>query len=174
MTILGLVSRLSPIGAFFITNFGFAVSAYLLVMAMARPTPNPLNALSSVIAMIFFLGWPTIVALTLRKNAAHLGVNSKKLVLSVFVGALVAHGVLVQLLWAQPSSDESFTALATVTWILGFIGPLYLMGVASSSLAGFDKTRSATIETWIGTFILFACLPIGVIFIQRRLRKLIA
>ena len=162
---------LSPAVAFVLINSGLVIGSAIWIRAMAGPTQSVLFVFSRLVSALFFLGWPTLVAVFLLR---HYGIGSDgglRLVLLAFVGALVAHGC-VWLLWVIPDGDPVWVALATVTWILGFMGPIYLLIYASRALVMAETGKPVPLDRWLGTLLLFLCLPIGVIFIQRRVRKI--
>jgi hypothetical protein len=93
-------------------------------------------------------------------------------IILVFIGVLIAHGALVQLLWTNVGGGLLWNVIAALAWVLGFAGPLYLLGLASYLMVRAEENRHVAPDRWIGTFLLFLVLPIGIVLIQRRIRRL--
>jgi len=59
-------------------------------------------------------------------------------------------------------------------WLAGFCSPLYIMWAAARGLVRAEAGQAVPLIRVIGTFFMFAFLPFGIYFLQRRVRRLAA
>ena len=76
----------------------------------------------------------------------------------------------VQLLVESGPAGRGFLI---VVWPFVVAAPLYVCWVAARSLVSAEEGRRLTWDRNVGTFFLFYLFPIGILFIQMRLRRLL-
>ena len=71
-----------------------------------------------------------------------------------------------------PRDNVVFFAVALLAWGLGFLGPLYIFWTAARVLVEMEEQSRVSVDRTVGTFLLFFFLPIGILFLQRRIQRM--
>ncbi len=162
--------RLHPILAFLLL-VGLGLSVLPLMRLGPVETTFPL-AVAAVALVIF--GYMVSVALGLAALLPE-RVRVKRLrLLGVFAFAVVFDFFGLRILQLLAEGDPLERGVLMILWLLGVAAPLYICGIASRSLVAAEQGREFSRGRCVGTFLLFYLLPIGIIFIQTRLRRLLA
>lgn len=123
-------------------------------------------------ALVFF-GYMVLVALGLATLLPE-RVRVKRLrLLGVFAFAVVIDFFALRIFQFLVEGDPVERGFLMILWMLGVAAPFYICGVASRSLVMAEHGPQFSRGRGIGTFFLFYFLPIGIIFIQTRLRRLL-
>lgn len=137
---------------------------------------GPLEIVFPMAIVIFAstcFGYMVLVALGLASLFPE-SVRVKRIkLLSVFGFTVIfcLFGLRIMMLMAE--SDPVDRGFLLVLWFLGVAAPLYICWVAARSLVAAEEGHRLKWDRNIGTFLLFYFLPIGLIFIQMRLRRLL-
>ena len=159
--------RLRPVFAFLLVNTGFAIS--MVVRGSGASDASGFTA--SFIAAVVLIGWPAIIVeglSTIRPDVGH-----PARVWLAFLCTLVVQAVLIPLLMNATGDYWYWNVIAAVTWLLGFFAPLYVIWSASNLLITLEEHHPASVNQSIGTFLMLFFLPVGVFFLQKRVRRLL-
>ncbi len=177
--IVGRVARLHPLLAL-IAMFGVIVvaeTAGIVVAGFVEPDVFPpasmaYIAVTTAISGVFYMGYPVAIAIhVLRTVGPVTQVKPARLAAAALL-MLAAH-VTAHIMGIGPWPDgPGFVILGSMAWLAGFASPLYIMGTAARGLVYAEEGHAVAFNRAIGTFFMFAFLPLGIYFLQRRLRRL--
>ena len=161
--------ELRPALACLIVNCGVVAHASLTSFGYE----NPILWGLIVIPAIPLFAWPCIVVSVLR-DLHGIQVRAKpRRLWTVFFGAVVAHACLVPILMVLPREDVVFMMLTFFTWVVGFLGPIYIFWIAARVLVELEERQRSSTDRIFGTFLMYFFLPVGIYFIQRRVQKML-
>lgn len=160
--------RLRPVLAFLVVNSGFAISTAMRGLGTSEVS----SITASFIAALVLVGWSAMIVDRLSRTFEAVGHPAR--VWLAFLCTLAAHVILFPILTNSSADSWYWGAMAAVTWSLGFFGPLYVIWSASSLLVTIEERRPASIDRSIGTFLMLFFLPVGVLFVQKRVRRLMS
>jgi len=131
--------------------------------------------LATFLLMLVCLGWHVLVCFRLKHEFNQL-VRVNESVLLVCLAYLLMIGLFAPVMGLVVESHPSRLANILVGLALGFglLCHLFIVWSATKSLIAAERDPSASVMQFIGTFLLFYYLPIGIVFVQRRFRKVLA
>lgn len=166
--ILERVIGLRPFTAFLAINVGVIAHASLTSFGYSNPAYWGLVVLP---AMPVF-AWPCIAVSDLRDRYGTAVRAQPNRLWAALAGVFVAHSCLVPILAMLPRDNVVFFAVALLAWGLGFLGPLYIFWTAARVLVEMEEQSRVSVDRTVGTFLLFFFLPIGILFLQRRIQRM--
>ena len=176
--IVGWIARLHPLLALVAVIGGIVLGRVVGIVAAWLIEPDvfaPVSALSVVVgtpvAVVFVIGYPVAVAIHVLRThgpvtrVRPMGIAAALLVmLPAFATAMV--------FFASPGSHGTGFAIAvTVAVFVWLAGLFYILWTAARGLVQAERGRT-TLDRVIGTFFMFYLLPLGIYFLQRRVRRL--
>ena len=176
--IVGWIARLHPLLALVAVIGGIVLGRVVGIVAAWLIEPDvfaPVSALSVVVgtpvAVVFVIGYPVAVAIHVLRThgpvtrVRPMGIAAALLVmLPAFATAMV--------FFASPGSNGTGFAIAvTVAVFVWLAGLFYILWTAARGLVQAERGRT-TLDRVIGTFFMFYLLPLGIYFLQRRVRRL--
>ena len=164
------VVALHPLLAFALLIVGIAMAG--LVGSLVPPDAS--FGAANAVFVFFLTGWPTLVSLHLSRVFGGAARVNSTLVIASFAYVVVANFFVVSILNNLPSGSWPLTLVSAVAWGLGLLCPLYMMWSAARALTSVEEGKQVPANRYIGTFALFFFLPVGIFFIQQRLRKVLS
>jgi len=163
------VINLDAFPAFLIVVGGLLLAGLLGVLVPDRFSLAVTNATAAVV----YLGWPLLVGMAAEKRAGRRGGRTRAVASICFpyvVGFHVVAGILLM---------DGIDHLAKSTWITFLVfwtfavaATLYLLWFGARTLVATEEKRSVRLDQYLGTLFEFLVLPIGVLFLQKRVRAL--
>jgi len=156
-----LLMKISPTAA--VLLIGVWISIAVAVGSLA-PERYSLAAAAGLIGLLYF-GWPHLVATALAPPSR----DDKTGILTLaWVGAVVAN-VLAPTLTASAAAAHWLSALVSLG---GLACAVALMWTASIRMVAREERSHPRADRCVGTLLLFLFLPLGVAFLQRRIRAI--
>lgn len=177
--IVGRIARLHPALALLLVVGGFVLARIVGIAAAMLFEPDafaPASILSvlvgTVIAIVIFIGYPVAVAVhVLRTHGAVTGVRPARMAAALLV--MLPAFVLALAFFAEPGRPGTASAITVNIAVLAWLGGVfYILWTAARGLVQAEDGRAVAFNRVIGTFFLFWFLPLGIYFLQRRVRRL--
>ena len=119
---------------------------------------------------VFFYGYPLCVGAAIERLRDR---RNSRACMVALIGCLWAFVAQVLLLLLPPQSNPLVRLLVFVCILPGFVAPPYIVWFGANRLAAAELRRSVRLDHYLGALLLFAFLPIGSFFLQRRLNRLL-
>lgn len=166
--------RLRPASACLLLN-GWAVGGGIIHVLLIPPT---IYAFFLVVVFLFspFYLWPAVIATGLAKRSWGDGWVEASRIWTAGMGALVLISLPVPLLLGTGLEIETLEATRIMS-ILVFMASfcvLYAFWKTARALVEAEEQKRVPINRVVGTFLQFHFLPIGVIFLQRRVQAILS
>ncbi len=159
---------LHPLVAFVVVMGIWLSLSQLMLMG---PTEMTFSLATAAFAFLI-LGYLVWVALGLAALMPE-RVQVKRLrLLGVFTFAVVFAFFGLRVMQMLVEGNPMERSAMAILWILAAAAPIYVCAVGSRSLVKAEHVGQPGWARSFGTFILFYLLPLGIIFIQMRLRRL--
>ena len=135
------------------------------------PESSPLGPLvRQLVISLFFFGYPLSVGTAIGRLSNLPRSRAGVVALIGFFWVLVAQIAGTAFL-AHPSI--AVRLLVFVCILPGALAPIYILWFGANRLAAAELRRSVRLDHYLGALLLFAFLPIGSFFLQRRLNRLL-
>lgn len=166
--------RLRPARAFLLLN-GWPVGGLIIYVLLLPPT---LYAFFVVVVLAFapLYLWPAVIATGLAKRPWRAGSVEASRIWTAGMGALVLISLPVPLLLGTGLDIETLeaTQIMSILVFLASFCVLYAFWKTARALVEAEEQKRVPINRVVGTFLQFHFLPIGVIFLQRRVRAVLS
>jgi hypothetical protein len=127
------------------------------------------------IAFLTISGWQVLVSFRLKEEFGDLVRIHRK----ILVACLIYFSIFCLFApWLVPyletGQSDFVKALIDIGASLGLLCVLFIIWSATKALIAAERHPHGSVMRFVVTFLLFYCLPFGIIFTQRRLRKVLA
>ena len=164
------VARLGPVPAFAVVIGGLALAGFFGARVGDRLSYSVMNSIAAVV----YLGWPYMIGMTVGKRVEgrhSARVKASLSILYVLAFHVLAGAVLLEGLETLPNVQRTFFLFG---WLLAIVGTFYLLWFGASALVTAEGGEQVRLDQCVGTLVQFLFLPIGVLFLQRRVQALLA
>ncbi len=177
--IVGWVARLHPLLALLVLIGGIVlgriagIAAAMLIEPDAFAPASMLSiAVGTVVMAVLFIGYPVAIGVhVLRTRGPVTGVRPARMAVSLLV--MLPAFVIAMAFFASPGPHGTGSAIAVNVAILAWLaGAFYILWTAARGLVHAEDGRAVALNRVIGTFFMFYFLPLGIYFLQRRVRRL--
>lgn len=127
---------------------------------------------TTAVGMLYYLGYPVAVGIhVLKARGPVTQVIPARVTTAVLVMPVAYTVGMVNTAWHVPSGSGSGIIMGGVVfaWLAG---ALYILWTAARGLVQAEEGRVVAFNRMIGTFLMFYFLPLGIYFLQRRVRCL--
>jgi hypothetical protein len=162
---LEAILRLSRVAAFAIIWAGLFLAVILQSTAGAAFELG----VGAVVAAALQLLWPLTAAIVLP---GRFRTPRVRVILMVNLGAILLLSLVApRLLPILQGTRSVGSSLGLIAWFYGILATLHLVACGARALVEHEEGGRVPLDRWIGTFLSFFFLPIGVLWIQPRLRS---
>lgn len=162
---------LKPIPGFLVVVGGLVLAGLLGSLVPERFSLSVMNATAAVV----YLGWPFLIGIAAEKRVGRRRGRASAIASISFPYLVVFHVVAGVLL------ADGIDQLAGPTWaaFLGFwmvavVATFYLLWFGARTLVAAEERRPVRLDQYLGTLLELLVLPIGVLFLQKRVRALLS
>ncbi|MDH3230528.1 MAG: hypothetical protein OEN55_12115 [Alphaproteobacteria bacterium] len=179
--IVGWVARLHPLLALMVIIGGLVLGRIAGIAAAMLFQPDafaPISVLSVIVGAavmaVFFIGYPVAIAIhVLRTHGPVTQVRPARIAVSLLV--ILPAFLTAMAFFASPGPQGTGFAIAVNIPIFAWLaGVFYILWTAARGLVQAEDGRAVAFNRVIGTFFMFYFLPLGIYFLQRRVRRLTA
>lgn len=165
------VIRLKSFPAFVVVVGSLVVAGLLGALVPYRFGVGVMNATAAVV----YLGWPFLVGIAAESRAG-LGSTRARVVASICLAYVVIFHIIagIVLLDGIHRLAKPTLAVFLVFWMLAVMATFYLPWFGARTLVVAEERRPVRFDQYLGTLFEFLILPIGVLFLQKRVRALFA
>lgn len=177
--IVGWIARLHPALALVAIICGMVAAQVAGYNAAIRFEPDvyppdsiAYHAVVIALGIVLFMGYPVTIAIHLLRTRGAVTAVRPSWLAGAAVLLLTAH-VTVMIFPDWPWRDGPGWMIASaLTWLSALVGPLYIMWTAARGLVRAEAGQAVPLNRVMDTFVMFAALPLGIYFLQRRVRRL--
>lgn len=164
------IFQFRPWAAFVGLNFATVVGL-LTVAVLYSDSPVPMG---NVAAVCVWLGWMTLFFAIFHRVTNGKSLPSPSVVTGLYVATILAHILLVPAAFELNTTEPVilYRIVAVLGWVFGLAGPLIIIISCTRLLIRLEQERGGAAHETIGTFLSFFFLPIGIVGLQRRIRRL--
>lgn len=166
--------RLRPASAFLLLN-GWALGGAFIHVLLIPPT---VYAFFLVVVFLFspFYLWPAVIATGLSKRPWGPGSIEASRIWTAGLCALVLIALPVPMLLGTGLDIETLeaTRIMSILVFMACFCVIYAFWKTARALVEAEEKKRVPINRVVGTFFQFHFLPIGVIFLQRRVRAVLS
>ena len=163
---------LHPIFAAIIIAGGIAAAELIGKLSELWVSGDVADGLSAGTYMAVYLGWPLLVGLVIRRCSGLQGNGLCWRAVAEFF-CVVSFCPFFWHFVSKPGASVVYWLLMTGGAVIGLAAKVDILRFGAMSLVTAERKRPVRIDYYWGTFLLFYILPIGVLFLQKRLRKLL-
>lgn len=175
------IASIPPFLALFMVVGGFYLSEYVgfVVSRFFQPDVFPPDtrifmAVTMGVGLLILIGYPLVIAFGLHKTFGKLTGFNGKFLFAALICVAVGYPILFfaenRISLGNPEA-ELVVSLLTLPVLSS---ALYIFWVAARALVYSEEGHRVFFNRVIGTFLMFFALPLGVFFLQRRLRRLMS
>jgi hypothetical protein len=164
------IFQFRPWAAFVGLNVATVVGL-LIVAVLYSDSPVPMG---NVAAVCVWLGWMTLFFVMFNRFTIGKSLPSPSVVTGLYVATILTHIFLVPAAFEFNATDPTilYRVVAVLGWLFGLAGPLIVMVSCTRLLIRLEQEKGGAAHETIGTFLSFFFLPIGIVGLQRRIRRL--
>lgn len=165
------VIGLKPVPGFLVVVAGLLIAGLLGALVPERFSLGVMNATAAIV----YLGWPFLVGTAAEKRAGRRRGRASALALISFPYVVLFHVVAGVLLMDGIDQLTGPTWAAFLGfWVLAVVATFYLLWFGARTLVAAEERRPVRFGQYLGTLLEFLLLPIGVLFLQNRVRALLS
>lgn len=160
------------VGGFYLSDFaGFVLSQYFRPDVFP-PDTRMFTAAKMSIGLPILLGYPLIITSELYKTFGKITAFNRKFLLATLVCVTVGYPILFFTENSISPQNPGIELVVSPLILLTLVSALYIFWVAARALVFSEAGHRVSFNRVIGTFLMFFALPLGVFFLQHRLRRL--
>ena len=142
------------------------------LLASADPTQGGDWGVTAGIYMSVYLGWPLVTGIAVERRTGQ-GCSRARVIASIAFPCVVAFSPCFVPLARMAEKDVIYAIPLVGGTLFGMFAMIYIPRFGAMTLVAAERGRPVRIDHYLGTFFLFYLLPIGVLLLQKRLRKLL-
>ena len=157
---------------------GGALATTILLAGLARlsisedPARGYAWSVTGAIFALVYLGWPLFSGIAVERRTGLRGSRARVIAFIAYPHVIALYLLFVPLTREFHANPIYMTFM--VCWLFsGMVATIYILRFGAMTLVAAERGQPVRIDHYLGTFLLFYVLPIGVLFLQRRLRKLL-
>ena len=173
---LALLKNLHPFAAFLLLSCGIFSSWSLAELFRPMTSEGVIVGIARAIMAFFYSGWSLLIGVTMQNRAMR---NRERGRLSAFIGflyimtiSLVVYPIGEFVLKSQLEM-RFLIEVMEFSLVVMIIAGFYVQRFGAKMLVAAEEGRSARFFDYWGTWFLFLFLPIGVLFLQKRVRRVL-
>lgn len=163
------VITLRAFPAFLVVIGGLVLAGLLGALVPDRLSLGVMNAAAAAV----YLGWPFLVGMAAENRVGRGGSAVRAIASISFPYVVIFHvGAGILLMDGIDRLASATWVVFLVFWVLAVVATFYLLWFGARALVAAEERRPVRLDQYLGTFLEFLLLPVGVLFLQKRVRAL--
>lgn len=164
------LARLGPVPAFALVVGGLGLAGLAGAVIDDRLSYSAMNSIAAMV----YLGWPYLIGMTVTKRAE--GWHVARTMASLSMVYVLAFHVLAGIFPIEDLRGQAPIqwGVFLIAWLLAMAGTFDLLWFGASALVAVEEGKRIRLDHCIGTLLQFLFLPIGILFLQGRVKSLLA